>query len=199
MELIAQWRKRVSELQSYYISYQGKWRVLDARRWDTWLRCRKLGRFSEETFKQKMGKYTNGESRRKCWTWRDQCVQRPRGGRQQGVFKDLEGERRRQRVNGGEITAVRFQRASLNLRKEFGLSFQCGGSLWKTLNRSDLCFRTIFLAAEWRGDWRGQELRWRKRGERVRGLLKSRWGENSSLDNDRNSGIRENWWVQEML
>jgi len=57
---------------------------------------------------------------------------------------------------------------------------------------SDLCFRTIFLAAELRVDWRGQESRWRKIGERARGLLKSKWGENSSLDNDRNNGIREN-------
>ena len=57
---------------------------------------------------------------------------------------------------------------------------------------SDLCFRTIFLAAEWRGDWTGQELRWRKIEERARGPLKSKWGENSSLDNDGNSGIREN-------
>ena len=39
----------------------------------------------------------------------------------------LEGKRRRQRVNGGEITAVRFQRASLNLKRNLVSHFNAGG------------------------------------------------------------------------
>lgn len=78
----------------------------------------------------------------------------------------LEGKRWRQRVNGGEITAVRFQRASLNLRRNLVSHFNVGGVSGKSLNKavmgSDLYFRTIFLAAEWRGDWRGARIEMKK-------------------------------------
>lgn len=104
--------------------------------------------------------------------WRRETAGCVQGSESRSVC--LEGKRRRRRVNGGEITAVRFQRASLNLRRNLVSHFNVGGVSGKSLNKavmgSDLYFRTIFLAAEWRGDWRGQELRWRKIGEKARGL-----------------------------
>ena len=75
----------------------------------------------------------------KTWRWETAgCVQ---GSESRSVC--LEGKRRRQRVNGGEITAVRFQRASLNLKRTWSLISVWGEAL-KNFKQVSYGIRFVF-------------------------------------------------------
>lgn len=146
---------------------------------NTWLRCRKLGSFFWRDCLAENGKMPDGESQKEEAWGTNGAASWPEA-RQQGVFKDLKAVQKVWVVrdwggeaNGGEITAVRFQRVSLNPVEGTVPHFTMLGEPWKSFFKtrqmgSDLYFRTIFSGpkVEWRGIGGGQELRWRKRERR---------------------------------